>query len=347
MCINFQRGRYAGHTATSLLHKDREHTSVRFNVHPAGTRKNREQSCFRVPGMYYLYSLRHRGADYFTRFSQNRCHAFFFYLPTRRDARVLAAAELRQWELETEQAPSDELRFWKLAAGGGVHAVTVPDALFAGEKMGQHQGEGGGQQQHQPQQRLLALGAKNENAQQQASAQVEGKNSERTENLLVNTSKGNKTKEQKHQREPKLTSPGSGLDDKRKYQNAQETRSGTRGGETASAATAAATADLRVDREVLVAGGSSTALGETETGTPPGVDRFGRKIKVASSDADRHKVKRLDGPPEGTLTPLGWGWGGEFRLGTGRDGFETWPSSLHPHFKVQYAIYETSNSGKV
>ncbi|CBJ30727.1 conserved unknown protein [Ectocarpus siliculosus] len=66
--------------------------------------------------------------------------------------------------------------------------------------------------------------------------------------------------------------------------------------------------------------------------TPREVDRFGRKIKTTSKDADRGNVKRLKGLPEGTLIALGWGWGGEFRIGTGRDGSESSPRPLHPNF---------------
>lgn len=58
--------------------------------------------------------------------------------------------------------------------------------------------------------------------------------------------------------------------------------------------------------------------------------RFGRH--VASSE--ERKASRLDGPPDGTLTALCWGWGGEYRLGTGRDGQEVCPRHVHPKFKV-------------
>ncbi|CAM9305770.1 unnamed protein product, partial [Ectocarpus sp. 13 AM-2016] len=65
---------------------------------------------------------------------------------------------------------------------------------------------------------------------------------------------------------------------------------------------------------------------------PREVDRFGRKIETTNNDADRGNVKRLQGLPEGTLIALGWGWGGEFRIGTGRDGSESSPRPLHPNF---------------
>lgn len=63
---------------------------------------------------------------------------------------------------------------------------------------------------------------------------------------------------------------------------------------------------------------------------PHKVDRFG--VQLARSN--KNMMRRLTWPPEGTLEPLGWGWGGEFRIGTGRDGQETTATSLHPDFKA-------------
>lgn len=262
-------------------------------------------------------------------------------MPTPRDARLIAAAELRQWELETEQAPSDALRFWKMAAHGGVQAVTVPEALFPAGERRQQQGDGEDQQQQQ------AVGVKNENAKQQVSAPLGGNRKARGVKLPVEASKGKEPQQQKqhHQqkqkREPKQANPGSRLDAKNNNQHARETGPGNG---VKSAAPAAAEADRYADREVLMAGGSSTAQRESEKDTTPGVDRFGQKIKNPSGDGTRHKGKRLEGPPEGTLTVLGWGWGGEFRLGTGRDGFEIWPRALHPYLKVVQRATRGSNN---
>ena len=54
---------------------------------------------------------------------------------------------------------------------------------------------------------------------------------------------------------------------------------------------------------------------------------FGHR-PVASSGYLR---PRLEEPP---LVPLAWGWGGEYRLGTGSDRLEAWPRHLHPNFQA-------------
>lgn len=119
-----------------------------------------------------------------------------FLLPNPpRDARLIAATELRQWELETEQAPPDALRFWKMAAHGGVHATTVPGALFPTEQTGQQQAEGEDQQEEQQEQeeqkQQRATGAKNATSKQQVSAPVGGNRSaRRAKDLPVKTTKG-------------------------------------------------------------------------------------------------------------------------------------------------------------
>lgn len=61
-------------------------------------------------------------------------------------------------------------------------------------------------------------------------------------------------------------------------------------------------------------------------GVSVAMDKVGRAIKTNV---------RTAGPPDGTLEPLGWGWGGQFRLGNGREGEELWPKRLHPDFKAR------------
>ncbi|CAM9300141.1 unnamed protein product [Scytosiphon promiscuus] len=68
------------------------------------------------------------------------------------------------------------------------------------------------------------------------------------------------------------------------------------------------------------------------------MDRFGGRIRALNSSTDHRQVNRLRGPTEGTLIALGWGWGGEFRIGTGRDGLESWPRPLHPDFKSKHLV---------
>lgn len=225
---------------------------------------------------------------------------------------MLAAAELRKWELESEQAPPDELRFWKLTAEGGVHAVTVPDALFADKRTGQQSERGDQEEQQQVSARLGHLNAS-------------------TNIVSMASSKSRGLKQQQEQREePKTTGrdSGRGLDEKNK--RAQPKQLGAH--ELRPPAT---TEGHRGDAEEDVPSpdDSSTAVREDGASSPRKGDRFGRKIKVARN-AERRQVTRLGGPPEGTLLVLGWGWGGEFRIGTGRDGFEAEPRPLHPDFKV-------------
>lgn len=64
----------------------------------------------------------------------------------------------------------------------------------------------------------------------------------------------------------------------------------------------------------------------------PTTDRFGHLIRSSRC--------RAEGPVEGTLEPLGWGWGGQFRLGTGHDGEKHSPGALHPGFKVRPQGFE-------
>lgn len=62
----------------------------------------------------------------------------------------------------------------------------------------------------------------------------------------------------------------------------------------------------------------------------PIYDRFGHSV-ANGSDSLRPGLEK---PPE-DLTPFAWGWGGEFRLGTGRDGAECWPRNvICTNFKV-------------
>lgn len=226
---------------------------------------------------------------------------------------MLAAAELRKWELESEQAPTDELRFWKMTADGGVHVVTVPDALFAEKGTGQ---QSNGTDQEQQQQVPAILGSRSE-----------GKNDVPK---VRSTDRGSKQQhEQRDKPETIVRDVGRGLD--RKNNRAQQKQL-----EAPGLRPAAAKREHQDDVGDVVptAGDGSTAIREDGTKSPPKLDRFGRKIKTARS-ADRQKVTRLGGPPEGTLLALGWGWGGEFRIGTGRDGFEVEPRPLHPDFKVR------------
>lgn len=62
----------------------------------------------------------------------------------------------------------------------------------------------------------------------------------------------------------------------------------------------------------------------------PIYDRFGHSVANGSGSLR----PGLEKPPE-DLTPFAWGWGGEFRLGTGRDGAESWPRNVVcANFKV-------------
>lgn len=238
-----------------------------------------------------------------------------------RNARLLAAAELRKWELDSEQAPFDDLRFWKLTADGSMHAFTVPDALFATKRTGRRVEAYEGQQQQQ--------------LQTMSTAGTGGESVRRTE---VNGSRSRDVLEGQPQavrRRPDASSSdiGRGLDETRNGGKHRGKRFAACSSMTATAPAQERSDTGRVDPNVPNPSGSDTAFAEEKYDAPE-FDRFGRRIKVASNHADRLKLRRLEGPPEGTLITLGWGWGGEFRIGTGRDGFEIWPRHLHPNFKV-------------
>lgn len=225
-----------------------------------------------------------------------------------RNARLLAASELRKWELESEYAPFDYLRFWKLTADGSVDTLTIADALFATERFDK-QNEAVDSQRRQQQQSM--------------SSQVKT-SEDSAKKMMVKGPTGPAVMEQQRQKP---------------YRRPTESCGGVGRAETSDRTShkrpAACGSDIGlVDQNDPNVCRSNAAFPEEEIHLPPEFDRFGRRIKVVSNHADRRKLKRLKGPPEGTLIALGWGWGGEFRIGTGRDGFETWPRPLHPNFKV-------------
>lgn len=116
-------------------------------------------------------------------------------------------------------------------------------------------------------------------------------------------------------------------------------RSGVDGDISASgSATVSRPVGQATDEQPLIADNSKSPALKGTNPAPREVDRFGRKIKTTSNDVDRGNVKRLKGLPEGTLIALGWGWGGEFRIGTGRDGSEPSPRPLHPNFTVRQPL---------
>lgn len=233
-----------------------------------------------------------------------------FFLP--RNARLLAAAALRKWELENEKAPPDELCFWKLTADGGVHAVTLPGSLFAEQPMRQQSNE---EDQEQQQQTAAPFGSRSESKKVVSLASFKGRGSKQ---------------QQEHREKPETTGRDISRELNGKPKCEQQKQLGAHGLRPA-AATTAHRGD--VEDDLPTPGDSSTAVQESNPVAPRKEDRFGRKIKVARN-YDRQNVNRPRGPPEGTLLALGWGWGGEFRIGTGRDGFETQPRPLHPEFKV-------------
>lgn len=251
-----------------------------------------------------------------------------------RNARLITSAKLRQWELDSEQAPPDNVHFWKLTEDGGVHAVTVPDALFASnERLHQVEGDFGqdGQQgdddvESRAVQQPLRL----------ISSQSRGiKERENTPSVQPSLSTGKKQQQQQQQRNKYRASTGKNGPDGDINLSVQK-RSGADGDISASGS---ATVDRRVDEatdeQPLAADNSKNTGLQGTNPAPREVDRFGRKIKTTTNDADRGNVKRLKGLPEGTLIALGWGWGGEFRIGTGRDGSESSPRPLHPNFRVR------------
>lgn len=202
-----------------------------------------------------------------------------------------------------------DLRFWKLTADGSVDALTVPEALFATERFDK-QIETVDRQQRQ---------------QHQTMSPQESASNASAKPIMVVGSTGPGVMERqpkKTQLRPTESCIGVG-------------RGKTIDGISHKKRPAACGSDTSfVDQNGPKASGSNASFPEKENHAPPEFDRFGRRINIASSHADRRKFRRLEGPPEGTLITLGWGWGGEFRIGTGRDGFETWPRPLHPDFKV-------------
>lgn len=234
-----------------------------------------------------------------------------FLLP--RNARLLAASELREWELESEPAPADEVRFWKLTAAGGVHAVTVPDALFA-EKRTRRESEGGDQEQQRHMSATSGSRSKNKGTFPTARSEERG---------------ANQQQEQRDESKTIGTDIAHGSDGTKKRSQPKYLEAHDFGPAEANVARQGDVGD-----DAPTPSERNTAVREDRTSSPPKVDRFGRKIKIARH-GDRQKVTRLGGPPEGTLLALGWGWGGEFRIGTGRDGFEVHPTPLHPYFKVR------------
>lgn len=190
-----------------------------------------------------------------------------------------------------------------------MHAVTVPDALFAENKTGPPT-KGG---VHEQQQQVLAISSTH---------------SEGDKNVQTARSKGRRSNMQKEQREE----PGTSVKHSGRGLNGTSKREPQKPHFTSADAIAAHPGDVGEGDPTL--GDTDTVVREDCQDSPRKVDRFGRKIKVVGS-ADRKQLTRLGGSPEGTLLALGWGWGGEFRIGTGRNGFEVQPRPLHPEFKVR------------
>lgn len=204
-----------------------------------------------------------------------------------------------------------------MTAAGGVHAVTVPDALFAEKRTRQ---QSGGVDLGQQQQVSATLGSRRKSKGTLPSASSDERGSNR---------------QQRQRGESKTIGRdiAQELDGTKKRAQHNHLKALDLG----PAANVPRQGDVGDD--VPTPGDSNTFAREDRTSSPPKVDRFGRKIKIARN-GDRKKNARLEGPPEGTLLALGWGWGGEFRIGTGRDGFEVHPRPLHPDFKVRgYARY--------
>ena len=229
------------------------------------------------------------------------CHVPSYH--TNRNAKQLAAAELREWDLQIERPPVDEVRFWKLTAEGAIDAVTTPDALFARRRPAHQQ-----QYNHQLRQQ--------QQQQKQQQQQHQQQPQQRCQRL-----------------KPEFLSSGG-------VQCTNTTNTPSKGSSIIPDAGDSSGADRKSAQTEELEEAVSTVCGDL----PCGVDRFGRKIIHCHHP---HEVSRSAGPPVGTLEPMGWGWGGEFRIGTGRDGFEVSPKPLHPDFKVKKTAYRCYSLGCV
>lgn len=251
-------------------------------------------------------------------------------------------------------------RFWKLTRNGAVYAVITPETLFPQPEREQSRSNVGIQLEGDRQDGQTDTKQKRQKFGLDPASQKVKKVS-RTGILISSTT---------------TTPSPTGLDDrrrdKRQGQQRQQHRSKTQSTSTLISATK--TKDGRRKTEVTAApttthrntndgapaknpsvqasrGGTVDARGgyfsgsardnsdrgkgtKAIVGISPELDRFGHRVQNSCS--------RRVGLPWGTLELLGWGWGGQFRFGSRRDGEELEPKRLHPAFRVRRVADHTA-----
>lgn len=226
------------------------------------------------------------------------------------------------------------VRFWKMTEQGAVNVVTLPEALFARGHRDSSQIQQQ-QQQQQPDRHGHVQTARRRKSQHVENGQADGTGS---------TSSSPATHESRKQRPPqhkerqtlkkKKNSTGVVRAKEEARQASKMPSSRVSGGDIPHES--ADPIDLTTANEKdgydywKSDRGSSATARKGTAAEGRAVDRFGRIVPNSRG----HKCDRLPSPPKGTTIPLGWGWGGEFRLGTGRDGQEASPRHLHPDLKV-------------
>ncbi|CAN0504771.1 unnamed protein product, partial [Ectocarpus sp. 12 AP-2014] len=181
---------------------------------------------------------------------------------------------------------------------GGVHAVTVPDALFASnERIRQVEGDVG--QRGRQGDDDVEDRAVQQHLQLISSQARDTKGRENIPSVQPSPSSG-KRQQQQQQRNPEKNRANTGDNGPDRDINLSlQKRSGVDGDISASGS---ATVNRRVgqatDEQPLIAENSKSPALQGTNPVPREVDRFGRKIKTTNNDADRGNVKRLKGLPE-------------------------------------------------
>lgn len=230
-----------------------------------------------------------------------------------RNAKSVAAKKLRAWDFDTEQLPPEEIHIWKLTTNGAIDITIVPDALFAKDL------------------------APNEKKELSTDCVVPG--AVDTEEMILpgavtpcaseTPTRGWAFPQQQQQQ--------------RRLSSAQSLNNLKRAGHVRTESSAeASNFDTTLDADGT--GDTHVTYGYENTSKPhseavvakssSNVDGFGRRIFNAGEPEQRRQA----GPPEGTLELLAWGWGGEFRLGTGCDRNEAAPKTLPAAFKVYHVM---------